>query len=230
MNASVAYMLEKAASVLGPMLSKLVFTGGAVVPIYLDKNPTEFRPTQDVDCVIEVAGRASYGRLEEELRRLGLKNDIQSGVICRWIADDILIDIMPTDKNILGFTNSWYKKGLENGVLSPLPSGKRILVFTYEHLLCSKIEAFWSRGAGDILTSKDMEDVVMLLAFSSRADGLLKTDNEILRHLAEEFRKLLSLRNYLEEIGGFFLPDKKSQAKVREVAELMNNTIVLGKQ
>ncbi|OHD57236.1 MAG: hypothetical protein A2096_15110 [Spirochaetes bacterium GWF1_41_5] len=137
---------------------------------------------------------------------------------------------MPTDEKILGFTNSWYKKGLVAGIAYPLPSGKEILVFTYEHLLCSKIEAFWSRGVGDTLGSKDMEDVVNLLAFSSKADDLIKTDESILAHLAKEFRQLLDKQNYLDDISGFFLPDKKSQGKVKEVNELMSRIIVMGQK
>jgi len=116
------------------------------------------------------------------------------------------------------------------GIAYPLPSGKEILVFTYEHLLCSKIEAFWSRGVGDTLGSKDMEDVVNLLAFSSKADDLIKTDESILAHLAKEFRQLLDKQNYLDDISGFFLPDKKSQGKVKEVNELMSRIIVMGQK
>jgi hypothetical protein len=32
----------------------------------------------------------------------------QGAPICRWIYQDIKVDVMPTDENVLGFNNQWY--------------------------------------------------------------------------------------------------------------------------
>jgi len=225
-NDRVTHMLEKTAEVLAPILDKLVFTGGAVVPFFLDQYKEDFRPTEDVDCVIEISGRLAYGRLEKELRKLKLVNDISSGVICRWKYDDVLIDIMPTDGKILGFENSWYSEGLKHSIQHFLPSGRSISIFEIEYLMASKIEAFWSRGLVDIQTSKDLEDIVHLILYSSRMERCLTAKIEVLRYLSKEFRRMLSRPDISEEIGGFLRSDEIAKGKVKDVIRMMNRIVV----
>ncbi len=70
-------MIEIVAEGLGDLLDKVVFVGGAVASLYYeDAAATRIRPTADVDCVVEVMGRLQYGKLEDELRRHGFRNDM----------------------------------------------------------------------------------------------------------------------------------------------------------
>jgi predicted nucleotidyltransferase len=225
-NSHVIYMLEKAVEALEPILDRIVFTGGAVVPLYLDNFAGEYRPTEDVDCLIEIASRVEYNKLEKELRGLKLKHDISSDIIYRWKYADILIDVMPTDEKILGFTNPWYRAGMKHSENYVLPSGKKIPIFSIEYLIASKLDAFWSRGKNDILTSKDMEDIIMLLAFSSKATNCLSAKKDIFSFIAKEMKLLLDRPGFIEDISGFFLPDKKGEGKVKEVITLMNRIVV----
>lgn len=50
----------------------VVFVGGATVSLYADRLATESRPTEDVDILIEVAGRVGYAAIEEKLRKRDL--------------------------------------------------------------------------------------------------------------------------------------------------------------
>lgn len=91
-------MLQTVAKGLGELKDEMVFVGGAVAELYAD-NPTasEIRPTIDVDCVIEISSRPQFVRMEEKLRTKGFKNDTSKGApICRWIYEDIKVDVMPT--------------------------------------------------------------------------------------------------------------------------------------
>ena len=77
-------MIQVVAKALQDLKEDVVFIGGATVVLYLDKeSPFEVRPTDDVDCVIELATRSQYYKLEEKLRERGFKNFVGSGPLCR---------------------------------------------------------------------------------------------------------------------------------------------------
>ena len=67
----------------------------------------EARPTDDVDVVIELASYSGYAELEQSLRGMGFLNDVLSEIICRYTHQGIIVDIMPTDPEIIGFSNIW---------------------------------------------------------------------------------------------------------------------------
>ena len=100
-------MLQTVANGLKELKEEVVFVGGAVAELYAsDPAASDIRPTQDVDCVIELSSRIEYNRLEENLRCKEFANDTSPGApICRWVYNDIKVDVMPTDYDILGFSN-----------------------------------------------------------------------------------------------------------------------------
>ncbi|MDE2040215.1 MAG: hypothetical protein KGJ45_09380 [Elusimicrobia bacterium] len=65
-------MLAVVARGLRELKDQVVFVGGATVDLYIP-NPggTPLRTTDDVDCVVGIASRVEYGKLEERLRGLG---------------------------------------------------------------------------------------------------------------------------------------------------------------
>lgn len=66
--------LEKVAAILSKIPEQFVFTGGAMIALYLDEILwDEVRPTIDVDCVVEIASRVEYYALADRLRALALK-------------------------------------------------------------------------------------------------------------------------------------------------------------
>jgi hypothetical protein len=172
-------MLEKVASVLTGLNRLVVYTGGATIALYLDSvAAADVRPTRDVDCVVEVNSRMEYYDLSSQLRGLGLRES-QEGPLCRWIYDDLIVDVMPTEPAILGFSNSWYKAGIEQALPYMLPSGMQILIFPAVYLLASKIEAFRGRGSNDFYGSHDLEDIMLLL------DGCIALEDEVSRAAAD---------------------------------------------
>ena len=67
MNLQNLKMLEMAADHLGPLLEEVVFLGGATVEFWIsDPAAPEFRPTVDVDVVVEIATKADYYRRSHE--------------------------------------------------------------------------------------------------------------------------------------------------------------------
>lgn len=166
MNLENVRLLELAAEHLGNLLPEVAFVGGATVELWItDDAAPEFRPTDDVDVIVEITTRGAYYRFEERVRNAGFKNDQASGVICRYKHPDcgLLLDVMPTEASILGFTNRWQAESFPHAVEMALPSGQAIQAIPPPYLLATKLEAFASRGKGDLYGSRDFGDAIALI-------------------------------------------------------------------
>lgn len=111
-------MLQTVAEGISALTKEVVFVGGAIAELYAT-NPAlaDIRPTQDVDCVIELNSRKEHSDLETELRKIGFAHDTSKDApICRYIYKDIKVDVMPTDPDILGFSNIWYSEGIATSI------------------------------------------------------------------------------------------------------------------
>jgi len=196
-------MLQTVASGLGELKNDMVFVGGAVAELYAsDPAASDIRPTLDVDCVIGLSTRLEFYRLEENLRARGFANDTSQGApICRWIYKDIKVDVMPTDENILGFSNKWYVEGIENEIQKVLPDGTEIFVFPPEYYVATKFEAHKGRGGNDLRQSHDFEDIIYIL---DNCQDLLKdivsANPTVKAYLKIEFKSLLQNKGLLEGI------------------------------
>ncbi|BBE20035.1 hypothetical protein AQPE_4226 [Aquipluma nitroreducens] len=181
----------------------MVFVGGAVAELYAnDPAASDIRPTLDVDCVIGLSTRLEFYRLEENLRARGFANDTSSGApICRWIYNDIKVDVMPTNENILGFSNKWYVEGIENEIQKILPDGTEIFVFPPEYYVATKLEAHKGRGGEDLRQSHDFEDIIYIL---DNCPDLLKdiviANPTVKAYLKIEFKSLLQNKGLVEGI------------------------------
>ena len=139
--------IKVVAAILQELNEKVVFVGGATVALYAPREIAfEARPTDDVDVVIELASYTNYSELDKKLRFVGFKNDIESGIICRYQIQGIIVDIMPTDSSVLGFSNRWYANGFENAINFQIDSDTMIKIFSPEYFIASKLEAFKNRG------------------------------------------------------------------------------------
>ncbi len=183
---------------LGELREKVVFVGGATVSLYADSASEEIRPTEDIDIIVEIWARNDYYKIDERLRQLGFVNDQTSGVICRYVVNGLIVDVMPTQGDILGFTNRWYQPGFENAVIHKLEE-EQIKIFSSAYFLASKLEAFMGRGNLDGRTSKDFEDIVFVLQNrSSIWTELTKSNSEVFEYLKDTFTNLMSNPNFEE--------------------------------
>ena len=196
-------MLQTVANGLGELKDEMVFVGGAVAELYAD-NPaaSEIRPTLDVDCVIEISSRLQFAKMEENLRAKGFKNDTSAGApICRWIYKDIKVDVMPTDSDVLGFSNRWYKEGIEFKIQKTLPDETEFFVFPPEYYLAAKFEAHNARGGNDLRQSHDFEDIIYILDNCSNiVDNISASKPSVKEYLKSECQKLLENPNITEGI------------------------------
>ena len=216
-------MLQTVANGLGELKNDMVFVGGAVAELYAsDPAASDIRPTLDVDCVIGLSTRLEFYRLEENLRARGFANDTSQGApICRWIYKDIKVDVMPTDENILGFSNKWYLEGIENKIQKILSDETEIFVFPPEYYVAAKLEAHKSRGGEDLRQSHDFEDIIYILDnCSDLLENILTANSGIRAYLTVEFQNLLRNKGLTEGIESA-LPYGSGSESTEQIKDLM---------
>lgn len=131
-------LLKQVAKRLGPLLPEVVFVGGCTTGLFItDEAAAEVRPTFDVDVIAEITSYADYATFSERLRALGFQEDTRRGApLCRWLIEEMKLDVMPIEEKILGFSNRWYPaamtrrgkrrlKWVSAFVLSPRPISLR---------------------------------------------------------------------------------------------------------
>lgn len=157
--------LRQIAEGLGELREQVVFVGGAVAGLLVtDPLADSVRATRDVDAVVNTS-RAGFHRMEEAVAARGFARDVSSEVICRWVhkASGVIFDLMPVQPEVLGFTNRWYPFAVETAVSVDLGQGVVIRLVSAVAFVATKLEAFANRGAGDFLTSHDLEDVLNIV-------------------------------------------------------------------
>lgn len=188
--------LKAVSNGLKPLNTEFVFVGGATVSLYADRAAEEVRPTDDVDVLIELIAYNDYAAIDEKLRTIGFINDIESGVICRYKIQGITVDIMPTNQNVLGFTNKWYADGFANAISYKIDEETEIKVLTIPYFLSTKLEAFKSpyrKNNNNGIYSTDFEDIVFLLENRLTIwDDLSAAPINVKQYLKTECKNLLS--------------------------------------
>ena len=224
-------MIRQVAERLGPLRLKVVFLGGSAAGFHItDSAELEVRATRDVDVIVEAASRVAYHRLEKTLTELGFFQKIQEeDPICRWYIDDVIVDFMPTDENILGFSNRWYLPAIKNSVTIELEPNFEIRLVTAPYFLATKLEAFFGRGRGDYLVSHDMEDIINLI------NGRVEIIEEIKNSEADLKEFIISTLQsfsdddlFLEALPGHLLPDQASQGRRSIILERIKKIVALG--
>lgn len=217
-------ILELTVARLGSLADQMVFLGGCATGLLLtDPAAPAIRPTEDVDVIAELGSLGDYYRLAERLREQGFREDqSEEAPMCRWIADGVVLAVMPTEEHILGFGNEWYRLALETAVEIVLPSGARIRSVTAPCFLATKLAAFEDRGEGDYVMSRDMEDIVAVLdGRPGIADEVAECDTALRGHLAERLAALLGDQRFLEALPGHLPGDAANQARVPLIRDRM---------
>jgi predicted nucleotidyltransferase len=205
------------ASLLRPMLDDLVFVGGAVTSLLVtDEGAGAPRTTLDVDAIAEITSYAEYTVFGQRLRALGFSEDASEGApLCRWVHSSTILDVMPLDEKILGFSNRWYRAAMKTATTHQLFRDLEIRVVTAPYFLATKIEAFRGRGGGDFFASHDLEDLIFVIDGRSAIVGEVQTQTTLLRkYLLREITGLLATPGFIDALPGYLLPDTASQARI----------------
>lgn len=197
--------LRSVAERLGALREELVFVGGAVTQLLItDPAASPVRPTVDVDAIAAVTSRNDYWRVERALRERGFRQDERPGApLCRWVADGIPLDVMPSEPGILGFASRWSPAAIAGAERISVASDVEVRVVTATLFLAMKLEAFAQRGGGDLYGSKDLEDVVSVVDGRSEIVDELKLAAEPVRaFVAEALDALAAHPGYRDAVAG----------------------------
>lgn len=228
-NPNLAQLTSGAAK-LEPLLDRIVFVGGCVTGLLVtDLASAPIRATLDVDVIVEAASYVEFTALEQQLRQLGFRESQAEGSpVCRWVNEDLLLDFMPIDPSILGFSNRWYGPALQTAQKTSVGTYEiRVIIAPY--FVATKLDAFHGRGKNDFRASHDLEDIVTVIDGRPEIVGEVHlAPGDLQEYIRDEFGKLLSNRDFLDALPGHLLPDAASQQRVGLVLKRLQQMAVKG--
>ncbi len=223
-------MLRAAVAQLGELTRELVFVGGCTTGLFItDEAAAEVRPTDDVDTIVHATTYAQYIRFEEKLQTAGFTRDTSEGApICRWLGDIIVLDVIPLNEKILGFSNTWHRPAAESAQFKEIAPNITIKVVTPPYFCATKLETFQDRGNNDFLSSHDLEDLVNVIdGRPTLVDELSDSPADLRSYVASEIGRLLKSREFLDALPGYLLPDRASQARIPILLERLQKIAAL---
>lgn len=213
------------ANALGDLRDKVVFVGGCATGLLVTVQRAQvIRPTDDVDIVAQVANTAGYHQLEAQLRSKSFVQDMSAKApICRWSYQGVAVDVMPTDKSILGFANRWYPLAIKYANEFVLDADNIIRLIAAPFFIATKLEAFEDRGKSDLLLSHDMEDIVTVIdGRPSLIEEMRQTPAELQEYIAEKFSALMQNEDFLSVLQAYLPGDSASQARLPSLERKLN--------
>lgn len=190
--------IQAVAEHLQDLRDQVVFVGGATAALLVDPAAAHgARKTEDIDFVIDINIIGEFRRFEERMRNLGFRHDQSDGApICRWTlpyyGKNLIVDAMPVDECVLGFSNRWYRQTVATAWVKELKQDLRIRVVDPVYFLGTKFEAWHGRGENDIF-AHDLEDLFFVLEHRTGIEReLYDSSPEIRTYLGEQCKFLLA--------------------------------------
>lgn len=223
-------MLEFIARRLGDLNNEVVYLGGCTTALFItDPLSLDVRPTRDVDCIVDMISLPKYYEFSERLRKRGFKESMNEDVICRWHCEEAILDVMPTDEDILKFGNRWYKKAIQNPIAHQLDEDLVIKSVTAPYLLATKIDAFKSRGKGDFFGSHDFEDIITVIAGRVEVvDEIAAEEDALKSHVKIFFNSIITNANFQQALPGHVNDGPITLERVQMVMERLEKIIAIG--
>lgn len=158
--------------------------------------------------------------LSERLRALGLTDDsTKDAPLCRWRYKDLIVDVMPIDDELLGFSNRWYPQAITSAERRSI-GGTDFRLVTPMYFVATKLEAFHGRGTNDLSMSHDLEDIITLVDGRPELIAEIAAAEPAVReYIASEVQALLDRQDFVDALSGFLLPDAGSQARRSNLVE-----------
>ena len=124
------------------------FLGGSLLTLLVtDKSADAIRVTKDVDIMMNIRTRKEYHAADAELERRGFRHDTREGApICRWILDDLTVDVLPIREDVLGWNSKWFEEALKYALFeanAPI-SGQSILSCSWNTVSIITAYSFYS--------------------------------------------------------------------------------------
>jgi hypothetical protein len=155
------------------------------------------------------------------LGELGFSEDSRENApVCRWVQQGTVLDVMPFDEKIFGFSNRWYGAAMEESETISVERGLEIHTITAPYFIATKLEAFKGRGEGDFFGSHDLEDLISVV--DGRATLLQEVQSrkfELRASIGAEIKALMDMPGFLDALPAYLLPDALSQSRITTILQ-----------
>jgi len=195
--------LYQAAGLLKDLNDQVVYVGGRIVGLLItDIIEDDVRPTYDIDVALNL-GRTdivAHYSIQKKLESLGFKPE--GNINCRYVKDDLIVDVMYTDGSLQGINSNWYQPGFENAIDIKLED-KNIKILNAVYFIATKLEAFTDRAynINDYWDCKDLEDIINVInGRPELMDELINSQADVKQFISNYFKKLYSDPKWLDAI------------------------------
>ncbi|MEM7373469.1 MAG: nucleotidyl transferase AbiEii/AbiGii toxin family protein [Bacteroidota bacterium] len=224
-------LLQTVAKGFGDLNQKITFVGGAVLNLYItDEAAPEFRPSGDIDCLLNLPALLDHFQWEKMLIERGfVKHPGVEGPTCRWTYEGIPLTISPIQGQVelLGYRNIWYEEGLFHSLIYSLPNGNTIRIFHPAYYTAAKVNAFLDRGQENVRHSEDFQDLVFLVENRPElSEDVAKAFHEVRSYVRSHFRRFLAYPD-LEEGLYYALPIGADYEHVQKIVKLMRKVAAM---
>lgn len=200
------------------------FLGASILPLLVDNAAAqEIRPTIDIDLSVEAVTLFELYELEERLRARGFRHDTREGApICRWLVEEVTVDVMPTKAAVLGMASEWFDEAVMTAARMDLGEGVQAPVIKRPYFLATKLTAYRDRGAKDPRMSKDLEDIVTLFDGCRETRVLLGDGSSSLQNfITNGMQTHLENPEFVEAVEGCFRANPVSRERSQIVLDRM---------
>jgi hypothetical protein len=221
-------MLQKVAHALGPLLDEVVFVGGTIPSLLItDPAAPSIRPTKDVDLITDTHSHQDHAAFEEKLRAQGFQ--IKAPPVCRYGIDDILVDVMTTKPEAMGFSERWYAEAFATAEPRTLPDGTTIRIIRSPLFLATKLSAWRDRGKGDFY-APDMEDILAVIdGRDVLLDEIRQSSHDVKVFLSQAFEQLLYSKAFLDSVPGHLGGDPTAYRRAEMAVSVMRKIVEIGR-
>lgn len=221
-------ILVVAAEALGPLRGAVVFVGGPIVQRLFTRavRPSP-RPIAGDDSVIEVVSRVEGEAFDASLRSHGFVEDRREDFVRRWRQDYVVMDVLPICEGNPGMLNPWYRLSVPYARAVKLTPQIFVDMIDAPHYLAAKLQTIRDWGTGDIRTSRNVRDIVLLLAGREEIrKELAEAPPELRAFVGSNLRSLSQVRpfedacrNHLERAG---MPDRMADVVAKQLEAILS--------
>lgn len=194
-------VISKIAKALGELNDRVVYVGGAIVSLYInDPAAEDIRPTKDIDISLEILSLSELENLRILLNEKKFYQTSDATVTCRFMYDDVTVDVMSTQAVGWAPADRWFGPGFKH-VETRKVEEQKIKILPLAYFLATKFSAFHDRGSKDPRTSKDFEDITYIL--DNRLDlveQIINSPDDVRHYLISEFEIILNNKSFQEAI------------------------------
>jgi predicted nucleotidyltransferase len=211
--------IARVATALKGLVNEVVFIGGSIAPLLHTDSPFSGpRPTKDADAVTASTSYYDLAQLHERLRSMGFSQSPGDAAhIHRWVTPDgDLFDLTSAGEHPGGTGQVWDQLALETAVITEIVPRLTVRHASAPAFLALKWAAHNDRGAKDPFGSRDLEDILALVAARPALIEEVRVAPERIRlHIATQTQALLR-KPELPDLLAAHLNNAQEPAKIRE--------------